>query len=61
MNKILELKKKIHAFKNGIKYINMTQNVKDEALSSILKSSNKKEQKCFAFLNEEEIMKTETK
>lgn len=60
MDKILELKKKVHAFKKGIKYISMTQDIKNEALSNILTSSggcSDKEQKQFGVLKEDNLSK----
>lgn len=45
MDKILELKNKIHALKNGLKYINKTQSLNNEELNNMLKSVIKKENK----------------
>lgn len=57
MNKVSELKKKLHAFKNGIKYIGMTHDVKNETLSNILASSDDStNKKQFAILKEEDLM-----
>lgn len=47
MDKVLELKKKIHAFKNGLEYINKTKNINNEALHSILKTSIAEDKKMF--------------
>lgn len=45
MDKILELKNKIHALKNGLKYVNKTQNLHNEELNNMIKSVIKKENK----------------
>lgn len=60
MSKVLELKKKLHAFKNGIKYISMTHDIKNETLSNILSLSEDsidKEQKQFSILKEDDLAK----
>ena len=58
MNKVFELKKKLSAFKKGIKYISMTQEIKNEALSNILSSSNlESKKKQFTSLKEDDLIK----
>lgn len=60
MSKVLELKKKLHAFKNGIKYISMTQDIKNETLFNMLalsKDSVNKEHKQFDILKEDDLIK----
>lgn len=60
MSKVLELKKKLHAFKNGIKYISMTHDIKNETLSNILalsEDSVDKKQKQVNILKEDDLVK----
>lgn len=60
MNKVLELKKKLHAFKNGLRYISMTHDIKNETLSNILalsEDSIDEKQKQFNILKEDDLAK----
>lgn len=59
MDKILELKKKLHAFKNGIKYASIVNDVKNETLSNILDVSFNTEKKQFSLIKEDELIKKE--